>query len=123
MRDAQVGVLRRKRMEGKTQEASAAAAGMAERAQVGARVVPIAAGQAAYVTDAGRFVCGGVRRRSSASAGGGSEWSAGSDHYRAWRKNGSSIEGIRCDQARLRGRSADSAGHIIANANAIYSHV
>jgi hypothetical protein len=31
MRDAQVGVLRRKRMEGKTQETAAAAAGMSER--------------------------------------------------------------------------------------------
>ena len=31
MKDAQVGVLRRKRMEGKTQETSAAAAGMSER--------------------------------------------------------------------------------------------
>ena len=31
VKDAQVGVLRRKRMEGKTQEAAAAAAGMSER--------------------------------------------------------------------------------------------
>jgi hypothetical protein len=31
MKDAQVGVLRRKRMEGRTQEASAAAAGMSVR--------------------------------------------------------------------------------------------
>ncbi len=31
VKDAQVGVLRRKRMEGKTQEASAAAAGMSVR--------------------------------------------------------------------------------------------
>ncbi len=53
VKDAQIGVLRRKRMEGKSQEA---AAGMSVLAQVRARSVSVAAAKAAYVAHAGRPV-------------------------------------------------------------------
>ena len=71
--DAQVGVLRRKRMEGKTQEGAAAAAGMSVRSarkwQHGC--ISVAAAQAAYVANAAGSLWRGVRERSSAAAGGG----------------------------------------------------
>ena len=61
VKDAQVGVLRRRRMEGKTQEASAAAAGMSVRsARKWEHGSSVAAAQAAYLANAAGSLCRGV---------------------------------------------------------------
>ena len=54
VKDAQVGVLRRRRMEGKTQEAVSGGSRneRAECAEVAARGVPVAAARAAHVANA-----------------------------------------------------------------------
>ena len=82
VKDAQVGVLRRKRMEGKTQEASAAAAGMSVRsARKWERGLYPSQRRKPHTwrTREDPFA-ERVRHRGGGAPGGGSQRGAGSDH-------------------------------------------
>ena len=71
VKDAEIRVLRRRRMEGKTQEASEAAAISVRSARKWeTRGVPVAAARAARLAYAAGSVWRGVRERGSAVTGG-----------------------------------------------------